>query len=98
MGRTQRPVLDCEDLDGEQSKVCGAVWNLGNDGLLGLEEYCWDMARSKIDETVWRTIGGANQQDRFAEIADMCARPCLRAAMSASTSSGQTPEIIDAHF
>jgi hypothetical protein len=33
----------------------------------------------------------------FVEIADMCARPCLRAAISASASSGQTPEIIDAH-
>jgi hypothetical protein len=33
----------------------------------------------------------------FAEFADMCARRCFRAAMSASTSSGQTLEIIDAH-
>ena len=79
-------------------KVYGTVLNHAHDELLGLEEYCWDMARSKIDETVWRAIGGASRQDRFAEKAETGIRLGLRGGMSAKSKSGQRRETRDRRF
>ena len=56
--------------------------------LLGL--YCDGTALSKIDETVWRTIGGANQQDRFAELAEVVAWDRTRVTMSALLNNGKS--------